>query len=157
MNSRRDSKPKPNGAASGRRVRIVIADDDSIILDHLTTLLETRFDVLGRAQNGRELVQMVHRLLPDIVVTDVTMPEMNGIDAARQIKKTRHNVKVIMLSGYCDPALIEGSLAAGASGYVVKLRVFEELIPAIQVVFSGQVYWPADVWDPPTKTGQASG
>jgi DNA-binding NarL/FixJ family response regulator len=77
-----------------------------------------------------------------VVVADVVMPELNGIEAARQIKETDPTVKVLMLSGHEDPELIEAAFEAGAAGYVVKIRAFEELIPAIESVLSGRPYRP---------------
>jgi len=120
------------------RVRIVIADDDPIILDHIANLLETQFNVVGRARNGIELLESVKRLTPEVVVADIAMPGLSGIEAARQITKTVCNVKVVMLSGYNEEALVEAAFEAGASGYVVKLRASTELIPAIQNVLAGQ-------------------
>jgi len=148
MDSEADSTSTKQVTAAGgdrrpageERIRVVIADDDPIILDPIATLLETRFDVVGRARNGRELLEIVKRLTPAVVVADLAMPEMNGIEAARQIKQTCSNVKVVMLSGYDDPALVEAAFEAGASGYVVKLRAFTDLIPAIQDVLAGRLY-----------------
>jgi DNA-binding NarL/FixJ family response regulator len=146
VNSRKHSRaPKHARKSSGNpaparkeRVRIVIADDDPIILDYIANLLETQFNVVGRAGNGTELVESVRRLTPEVVLADIAMPELTGLEAARQITKTLRNVKVVMLSGYNEDALVEASFEAGASGYVVKLRAFTELIPAIQNVLAGK-------------------
>jgi DNA-binding NarL/FixJ family response regulator len=120
------------------RARVVIADDDPLILEHIAILLETEFDVVGRARNGIELLESVERLAPAAVVADLAMPELNGIQAAREITKTFGNVKVVILSGYSDEELVEAAFEAGASGYVVKLLVFTELIPAVQNVLAGK-------------------
>jgi DNA-binding NarL/FixJ family response regulator len=149
---RKDSKSTSRKTGSGRqqpagneRSRIIIADDDPLILDQIASLLETRFEVVARVENGSELVDAVNRLAPAVVVADIAMPKVNGIDAARQITKTNRDVKVVMLSGYSDDALVEAAFEAGASGYVVKLSAFSELIPAIEKVLAGQSYWPHDV------------
>src|SRR5262245_32867272 len=78
------------------RTRVVIADDDPVLLDQIGLLLERQFDVVGRAGNGRELVETVERFSPSIVVADITMPELNGIEAARRITKKHPEVKVVM-------------------------------------------------------------
>jgi DNA-binding NarL/FixJ family response regulator len=124
------------------RVRIVIADDDPMILDQICLLLETQFDVVGRACNGRALLEMVKSLSPSVVVTDITMPELNGIEAARKISKTHPNMKIVMLSVHDDQFMIDAAFEAGASGYVLKLNVSTELIPAIKKVLAGRRYRP---------------
>ena len=148
---RKDSKSASQKTGSSRRqlagserARVIIADDDPLILDQIASLLETRFDVVARVGNGSELVDAVKRLVPAVVVADIAMPKLNGIEATRQIRKTNPDVKVVMLSGYSDDALIEGAFDAGASGYVVKLTAFTDLIPAIEKVLAGQSYWPHD-------------
>jgi DNA-binding NarL/FixJ family response regulator len=124
------------------RIRIVIADDDPMILDQIGLLLETDFDVVGRASDGRALVEMVKRLSPSVVVTDITMPELNGIEAAKKIAKTYPNVKIVMLSIHEDQYIVDAAFEAGASGYVLKLSASTELIPAIKKVLAGRRYRP---------------
>jgi len=147
----RDSKPASQKKRSGHREsvanerpRIVIADDDPLILEQIATLLETHFDVVARVGNGRELVDAVRRLAPSVAVVDIAMPQMNGIEAAKRITSTYPDVKVVMLSGYSDEALVQAAFDAGASGYVLKLNAFTELIPAIQNVLAGKLYAPRD-------------
>ncbi|HEX9769250.1 MAG TPA: response regulator transcription factor, partial [Kiloniellales bacterium] len=120
------------------RLRIAIADDDPVILDQICSLLGTRYDVVARAADGRALVASVQELLPAVVVSDITMPEINGIEAARQITQTCPGVKVIMLSVHDDPVYVEAALEAGASGYVLKLGASSELIPAIEDAVAGK-------------------
>jgi DNA-binding NarL/FixJ family response regulator len=122
--------------------RIVVADDDPLILDQIATYLETCFDVVARVGNGLELVEAVNRFKPAVVIADIAMPEMNGIEATRKIRKAHRDVKVVMLSGYNDDVLVDAAFEAGASGYVVKLSAFTDLIPAIQNVLGGQVHKP---------------
>jgi DNA-binding NarL/FixJ family response regulator len=147
--SKRDSKSRKRSTATGNgrppkknRVRVVIADDEPVILDQIGLLLETDFNVVGRAGNGRELVETVQRLSPSIVVADITMPEMNGIEAVRRITKAHPDVKVVMLSVHDDQAIVDAAFVAGASGYVTKLYASTELIPAIKKVLAGQQYRP---------------
>jgi DNA-binding NarL/FixJ family response regulator len=124
---------------------VVIADNDPIILAEIGRLLATRFDVVARAGNGRELVETVQRVSPAVVVADITMPEMNGIEAARRITKAYPGVKVVMLSVYDDPTYIEAAFEAGASGYVLKWSALKELIQAIEDVLVGRPYRPHDL------------
>ena len=122
------------------RARVVIADDDAIVLDHIDSLLQPRFDVVGLARNGRELYNVVRELSPSVVVTDISMPEMTGIEACRLITKDCPRVKVVVVSIHDDPLIIEAAFLAGASGYVWKPSVFTELIPAIEDVLAGRLY-----------------
>jgi DNA-binding NarL/FixJ family response regulator len=119
---------------------VVIADDDPLVLNEINRILETRFNVVQRVANGRELVAATRKHSPSVVVTDVTMPEMNGIEATRLITMNHGGVKVVVLSVHDDPAIIEAAYQAGASAYVPKLTATVELIPAIEDALAGRVY-----------------
>lgn len=123
-------------------IRIVLADDHQIVRDGLRSLLESQPDmeVVAEADNGRTTVQLARELRPDVVVMDVGMPELNGIEATRQITGALPGVKVIALSMHSDRRYVEGMLAAGASGYVLKDSAFEELAGAIATVVAGRTY-----------------
>jgi len=123
-------------------VRIVLVDDHGIIRQGLRSLLECQPDmeVIGEAENGHTAVELVRELQPDIVITDVTMPNLNGMDATRQITHLFPQVKVIGLSGHTDNSFIIGMLKAGASAYVLKQCLFDDLLEAIQVVSQGGTY-----------------
>jgi DNA-binding NarL/FixJ family response regulator len=141
---------------TGKKVaRVVIADDDALILTHLAEMLNTEFDVVALARNGLELVDAVARFAPEVVLSDVMMPEMNGIEAVRKITANAVGVKVLMMSGYKEPAIIEEALNAGASGFIEKIRFFTELVPALQSILEGRSYWPDDVWNPPLKVANS--
>jgi DNA-binding NarL/FixJ family response regulator len=129
-----------NSESATRAVRVVIADDDLMVLDQLCVLLEDHFDIVGRAQNGRELVDAVQKLSPEIVVADVTMPEMNGIEATQKIKATISGVKVVMLSVHDHSVFVEAAFEAGASAYVLKIRAAEDLLSAMEAVLDGREY-----------------
>lgn len=136
------TSPIRGKSARTERVRIVIADDDPMSLDELGNLLDAQFETVGRAHNGRQLIECVQKLQPGVVVTDLSMPEMNGIEAARRITKAYPNVKVVILSIHSDPAFVEAAFEAGALGYVVKLEAGTDLIPAIEDVVAGRPHRP---------------
>ena len=123
-------------------VRIILAEDHRITREGLVNLLQERPDmeVVGEAENGREAVRLAKELSPDLVIMDVTMPDLNGIDATRIITSGSNNTKVIALSMYSDKQFVQGMIQAGASGYLLKDCAFEELVSAIQAVIHGDTY-----------------
>src|SRR5690348_11097826 len=100
--------------------RVLLADDHSLIVNGIRGLLETRYDIVGAADNGQTLVAEAVRLQPDIIVLDVSMPILNGIDAARQIKRTLPSAKLVFLTMHSNAVYLRKALEAGASGYVLK-------------------------------------
>ena len=122
--------------------RILIADDHKIFREGLRTLLSNQrgVKVVGEADNGRSTVSMAAELRPDVVIMDVAMPELNGIDATRQISSLCENTKVLALSMHADSRFVTRMLTAGAHGYLLKDCAFEELTLAIQTVLSDDVY-----------------
>ena len=123
-------------------IRVLLADDHQIIRDGLISLLanESDIEVVGEASNGRAAVEMTQRLKPDIVVMDITMPGLNGIEATRQVRAVSSDIKVLALSMHSDKRFVAGVLHAGASGYVLKNCAFRELIQAIHTVAVNQTY-----------------
>jgi DNA-binding NarL/FixJ family response regulator len=123
-------------------IRILIADDHKIVSDGLKALLEAQAEmtIVGQAVNGRDAVKLAHKLNPDMIIMDVAMPELNGLEAVRQILSEHPHIKVIALSMHADRRYVTGMLAAGASGYILKHCAFEELVHAIHVVLSNQFY-----------------
>lgn len=128
-------------------VRIILVDDHGIIRQGLRSLLERQPDieVVGEADDGRSAIELVRELQPDIVITDVTMPNLNGADTTRQITRLFPQVKVIGLSGHSNNSFIIEMLKAGASAYVLKQCLFDELLEAIQVVHQGGRYLGPEV------------
>ena len=122
--------------------RIVIADDHKIVLQGLRSLLEQSPDlkVLAEAGTGRIAVELAKTLHPDIVIMDVGLPDLNGVDATRQIVRDTPAIKVLALSMHADRRFVTGILQAGASGYLLKDSAFEELSLAIQTVMRGEIY-----------------
>jgi len=123
-----------------RRLRTLLADDHSLILRGIAGLLETRYEVVGVAENGKEVVDAAMRLKPDVVVLDISMPILNGIDATREIKRALRSAKVIVLTMHSNPIYLRKALEAGASGYVLKSGAAEELLTAIEKVLGGGTY-----------------
>lgn len=122
-------------------MRLLLCDDHRLMRDGLRAILEKAgLEVVGEAADGRQAVQLAERLGPDIVVMDVVMPELNGIDATRTIVARCPSVKVIGLSVSADRRYVQTLLAAGASGYLLKSSAADELIEAVQAVASGRPY-----------------
>jgi DNA-binding NarL/FixJ family response regulator len=129
--------------------RILLADDHKIIRDGLRALLEKEPDmeVVGEAQDGLTTIKLAKKLLPNIVIMDIGMPDMNGIDATRQILTETRGIKVIALSMHSDRRFVLQMLKAGASGYLLKDSAFEELASAIKTVMAGQPYLSPKITD----------
>lgn len=122
------------------KARVLLADDHGLLLEAFTRLLEPEVTVVGRAADGRALVRAALELRPDIVVADVSMPELNGIEAARQIREALPGVRLIFLTVHDDPALAAEAFQAGASGFVVKSSAASELVQAIRQAVAGRRY-----------------
>ena len=131
------------------KIKILLADDHKITRDGLRSLLEKQPDmeVAGEAENGREAERLTRELTPDVVVMDISMPDLNGIDAARQIKEMSPSTRIIALSMYSDREFIDGMLAAGASGYLTKDCAFDELVQSIHAVIDGKIYLSPSIAD----------
>jgi len=119
---------------------VLLADDHAIVSQGLEALLKQRFDLVGTVGDGRALVAATAELLPDVVVTDISMPGLNGLDAIRQIKKANPHVKLVVLTMHAEPNLVAEALKAGASGYLLKTSAVEELETAINEVLKGRTY-----------------
>jgi DNA-binding NarL/FixJ family response regulator len=123
-----------------RKPRILLADDHTIVLEGLTRLLEPEFEVVGRVGDGRAMLEMTAKLKPDVIIADISMPLLSGIEAVRQLRKYDSRTKVIFLSMHSDVALGSEALRVGASGYVLKHSAAETLSRAIHEVLNGRVY-----------------
>lgn len=123
-------------------IRIILAEDHKITREGLVSMLEDQPDmeVVGEAGNGRDAIQLARELSPDLVIMDVTMPGLNGIDSTRVITSNPKRIKVIALSMYSDKQFVQGMMQAGASGYLLKDCAFNELAHAIRAVFKGDTY-----------------
>lgn len=120
---------------------VLIADDHRLLREGLRALLEREgFQVVAEADNGRSAVQLAKKLKPDIVITDIGMPDLNGIEATKKMSTEAPRSKVLALSMHTESRFVLGVLEAGASGYLLKDAAFEELSNAIQAVLKGQIY-----------------
>lgn len=128
-------------------LKILIADDHKIVRDGLRHLLEDQaaYEVIGEAENGRKAVHMARKHHPDIVIMDISMPDLNGIDATHQMIAENSGVKVIALSMHSDKQYVDQMLKAGVSGYLLKDCAFEELDRALKVIAGGGIYLSPDV------------
>lgn len=126
-----------------KRIKILLVDDHQLILDGLMSLLNNREEILvaGEAKNGRDALHLVKVVEPDLLLMDIDMPVMNGIDALREIKKMTPAVKVIILSMHEESGMIKNLMALGADGYLLKSCSQEELLGAIRAVANGQPYF----------------
>ncbi|HXV68490.1 MAG TPA: response regulator transcription factor [Nitrospira sp.] len=122
------------------RPRVLIADDHSIVLAGLRKLVETEGEVIAAVEDGRALVEEAQRLRPDIILLDISMPLLNGLDAARQLAKLVPDSKLIFLTMHATPTYATEAFKAGASGYLIKRSAASELKQAIQAVMRGQHY-----------------
>ena len=123
-----------------KRVRVLLADDHTLVADGLIALLREEYELVGRASNGRELVEAACRLKPEVVVTDISMPVLNGIDAFRELKRTAPDTRVVVVTMHADPHLAAEAVRAGAMGYVLKHSAGGELLQALREVVRGRVY-----------------
>ncbi len=123
-----------------RRPRVLLADDHTLLLGAFEKLLERECDVVGTVSDGRALLAAAEDLRPEIIVLDITMPLLNGLDAGRQLKKALPDVKLIFLTMNRDPALAAEAFRMGASGYLLKTSAASELVNAIEEAACGRSY-----------------
>ncbi len=124
------------------KVKVLLADDHKIFRDGLRTLIEkeTGMEVIAEAENGRKAIKLAEKMAPNVIIMDVSMPDMNGIEATRKIVSAMPDTKVIALSMHSDRRFVLGMLEAGASGYLLKDCAFNELAAAIRQVTTGNTY-----------------
>jgi DNA-binding NarL/FixJ family response regulator len=122
------------------KTRVLLADDHTVVADALEALLKESFDLVGVVHDGRALLEAAESLRPDVIVTDISMPMLNGLDAIRQIRARRPDARIVVLTMHRETQLAEDAFRAGVSGYVLKVSPGEELIEAIQQVAQGRAY-----------------
>lgn len=128
-------------------IKILISDDHKIMRDGLNALIKSQSDmeVVGEAKNGQEALNLTAEKQPDVIIMDVTMPDMNGIEATRQIAGSNKSIKIIGLSMHSDKRFVIEMLKAGASGYILKDCAFDELIDAIHTVIKNKNYLSSEL------------
>jgi DNA-binding NarL/FixJ family response regulator len=122
------------------QTRVLIADDHPAILDEVRRSLDGDFAVVGTVGNGRDAVDSVLSLNPDILITDISMPVMDGLQVASALRSTDSRTKVVFLTCHADQDFVAAALSAGAYGYVTKPRLSTDLVPAIQQAVEGRVF-----------------
>ena len=125
---------------ASERPRVLLADDHRIVAEGLKSLLSPEFELVGVVEDGRALVEAAERLRPDVIVADITMPHLNGIDALAQLKERNEQVRVVVLTMHQEVAYVRRALDAGALGYVLKHSAPTELIAAVRAALDGKTY-----------------
>lgn len=130
-------------------VTIILADDHRLLREGIRSLIDKEPDmsVIGEAENGIILLDLVKRESPDIVIMDISMPELNGIETTRRLRTECSRVKVLALSMHADRQYVKNMLAAGASGYLLKANAFEELSSAIRAITKGKIFVSSELSD----------
>ena len=123
-----------------KKPTVILADDHTLVLEGFRRLLETHCELLAAVGDGQALLQAVARHRPDIVILDISMPVMNGIEAARALKSKYPGLKLVFVTMHADPAYIRAAFQAGASGYILKQSLGDELAQALHTVLQGQTY-----------------
>jgi DNA-binding NarL/FixJ family response regulator len=122
------------------KIRVVLADDYQQMIATVCHTLGDEFEVVGTAENGKQAVDAVLRLSPDALIIDISMPVLNGLEAAKQLQTSESRAKIIFLTVYESPDFIDAALSAGASGYVTKVRLFTDLVPAIHEAMLERIF-----------------
>jgi DNA-binding NarL/FixJ family response regulator len=133
--------PKALRSAHGRRIsRVLLADDQEEIRRTVASLLKDEFEIVGIAENGKQVLDLVVGRSPDVLVLDIVMPVLNGIETAACLKASGCPAKVIFVSIYEDPDFVDSAISAGALGYVSKAHLATDLIPGIHSVLDNHIY-----------------
>ena len=122
------------------RRRVLLADDHAATMQLWRTLLEPEFEVVGTVADGQALIDAADRLAPDVIVTDIVMPGMSGIVAAGAILRRHPAARIVFATIHADRTMLRSGLAAGAFGYVLKIRAGEDLVPAIRAALRGELH-----------------
>jgi DNA-binding NarL/FixJ family response regulator len=134
------SQTSANETPERTRPRVLLADDHDFFLNRVTSVLKSDFEVVGTVNDGGALVREAQRLRPDLIVLDITMPVLNGIEAAHEIHASFPAIKLVFLTVHADPEYVRACFAEGGLGYVKKSRLGTDLIPAINEALSGRSF-----------------
>jgi DNA-binding NarL/FixJ family response regulator len=130
----------PGEGVSMSGIRVVIADDHQSVVAMVRETLGEEFEVIGIAENGDQAVDCVLMLDPDVLITDISMPVLNGLQAAKRLQKANCRTRIVFLTIHADPDFVTAAFAAGASAYVIKSQIITDLIPAIREVLLGNTF-----------------
>ncbi len=120
-------------------IRLMLADDHRMLREGLRrSMIDQGFDVVGEARDGEEAIRLAHELLPEVILMDVTMPEVDGVEATRQIRSAHPEIKIVMLTMHADQEVLTSAIRAGANGYLVKDCSTEEIASAVRMAVSGE-------------------
>ena len=122
------------------RATVLVADDHTLVLERVVSLLKATFDVIGTADNGGDVVTEAQRLKPDVIVLDITMPVLNGIEAAVELHEMGSTAKIVFLTVNEQAEFVDACMAEGGNGYVTKNRLSSDLIPAINAALGGSIF-----------------
>jgi DNA-binding NarL/FixJ family response regulator len=130
----------PASRRAAKRISVLLADDHAIVTEGLRRVLDPEFDVVGVVSDGRAMVEMASRLKPDAIIADISMPLLNGIEAARLIRKTDRQVRIVFLTMHPDIVYASEALRAGGSAYVLKSSAGTEIVTAVREALGGRTY-----------------
>ena len=133
-------RPAPQRVSEVRKIRILLADDHRYLLELIRGLLEPAFNVVGCVEDGESLVEAAGKLQPDVIVTDISMPKLNGIDAAERLRESGSSSKIVFLTVHADPDFVQAALKTGAVAYVSKFRINTDLLVAIGEALAGRIF-----------------
>jgi DNA-binding NarL/FixJ family response regulator len=134
-------RPRPDAVLA----RLLLVDDYAPVLEHVRELLSPEFEIVGTATSGRAMIESALRCQPDVIVADISMPDLDGIEATRKLRSLAVNCAVVFLSMNRDQEIVRAALATGALCYVLKIRAGTDLIPAIRQALEGRRFVSADI------------
>lgn len=140
-----DTLRSESGLSRPVRPRVLLADDHRMVAEALSNLLSADYDLIGIVEDGRELVETAMRKRPDVIVADITMPNLNGLDALVQLKKDNPSVRVVFLTMHREVAYARRALETGAAGFVLKHSAPAELVAAIEAALAGRIYITSEI------------